>query len=73
MFGTWGFRIFWGYSGVPIGSLVVPFWGLPYRLLDICHKKELLRSLWIVRAQGFRLLRGLSRVRVLSLPGSFFM
>ena len=34
---------------LPIGSLVVPFGGLPYRILDInrTHKKEPLRSLWV--------------------------
>ena len=31
----------------PIGSLVVPFSGLPYRILNINHQKELLGSLWV--------------------------
>ena len=29
---------------LPIGSLVVPFWD---RILNINHKKELLRGLWV--------------------------
>ena len=32
---------------MPIGSLVVPFWGLPHRILNTNHKKELLRGLWV--------------------------
>ena len=31
-----------------IRSIVVPFWGLPYRILNINHKKEPLWSLWVV-------------------------
>ena len=38
-------------SGVPIGSMVVPYWGLPYRILNINHKKELLWSLWVFAAR----------------------
>ena len=30
---------------LPRGSIVVPFWGFPYRLQNIHHKKELLWSL----------------------------
>ena len=30
-----------------MGSLVVPFGGLPYRILNTNHKKELLRGLWV--------------------------
>ena len=30
---------------ISTGSLVVPFWGLPSRVLNMNHKKELLRSL----------------------------
>ena len=37
-----------GVSALPIGSLVVPFWGLPYRILNVNHKKELLRGLWVL-------------------------
>ena len=33
--------------GLPTGSKVLPFWGLPYRILIINHKKELLWSLWV--------------------------
>ena len=33
-------------SAVPLGSQVVPFWGLPYRILSMNHKKELPGSLW---------------------------
>ena len=33
---------------IPIGSLVVPFLGLPYSILNMNHKKELLRSLWVL-------------------------
>ena len=32
---------------IPIGPQVAPFWGLPYRILNINHKKELLRGLWV--------------------------
>ena len=32
---------------LPIGSIVVPFWGLPYRILQMNPKKELLWSLWV--------------------------
>ena len=32
---------------VPIGSKVVPFWGLPYRILNMIHKQELLMRLWV--------------------------
>ena len=32
---------------LPIGSTVVPFWGLPYRILNTNHKKELLWSPWV--------------------------
>ena len=27
------------------------FWGLPYRILNIDHKKELLRGLWVTQAK----------------------
>ena len=30
-----------------MGYKVVPFLGLPYRILNISHKKELLWSLWV--------------------------
>ena len=33
-----------------MGSKVIPFWGVPYRILNIHHKKEQLWSLWV----GFR-------------------
>ena len=29
------------------GSIVVPFLGLPYRVLHMNHKKELLWNLWV--------------------------
>ena len=32
---------------IPIGSIVVPFLGLPYRILNMNPKKELLWSLWV--------------------------
>ena len=32
---------------LPIGTIVVSL-GLPYRILNINHKKELLRSLWVL-------------------------
>ena len=35
-------------TSLPIGSIVVPFWALPYRILNIDHKKELLWSLSVV-------------------------
>ena len=34
-------------SALPIGSLVVPFLGLPYGILKMSRTKELLRSLWV--------------------------
>ena len=33
---------------LPIGSIVVPFWVLPERILAVNHKKELLWSLWVL-------------------------
>ena len=37
----------WGVQGLPIGSIVVPFWDyLNYRILNTNHKKELLWRLW---------------------------
>ena len=33
---------------VVIGPLSGSFWGLPYRILDISHERELLRGLWVV-------------------------
>ena len=33
--------------GLPIGSMVVPFLGLRYRILNMNHKKELPWSLWV--------------------------
>ena len=36
------YRLYVVSCRVPIGSLVVPFWGLPYETI-----KELLRSLWL--------------------------
>ena len=39
-----------GFWGLPTGSKVVLFWGLPCRILNINHKKELRWSLWV----GFR-------------------
>ena len=35
-------------SSLPIGPLSGSFLGLPYRILNINHKKELLRGLWVV-------------------------
>ena len=37
-----------GSAASDIGSLVVPFWGLPYRILNVNHKRELLRGLWVL-------------------------
>ena len=34
-------------SPIPIGSLRVPFWDYLISILNISHKKELLRSLWV--------------------------
>ena len=31
-------------QSLPIGSVVVSFWGLPYRILFIDHKEELIES-----------------------------
>ena len=36
-----------GLDSLPVGSLVVPFWDYIIDILDINHKKELLRSLWV--------------------------
>ena len=33
---------------IPIGSIVVPFGELPYRIVNMSPKKELLWSLWVV-------------------------
>ena len=33
---------------IPIGSLVVPFWDYLNRILNMNHKTELLRSLWVI-------------------------
>ena len=40
-------------QSIPRGSIAVPFYflGLPYRVLNINHKKELLWSLWLWRNQ----------------------
>ena len=43
---------------VPIGSLVVPFLGLPYRILNMNHKKELLWSLWVAGARALTIPAG---------------
>ena len=40
---------------LPTGSIVVPFWDLPFWILKMNHKKELQRSLW-ARTHGLRLL-----------------
>ena len=37
-------------QGLPRGSIVRSFLGLPYRILNVNHKKELFWSLWV----GFR-------------------
>ena len=35
----------WGYiAHRPLSS---SYWGLPYRILNINHRKELLRGLWV--------------------------
>ena len=49
-----GMSLFWKGGKLCMGSLVVPFWGLPYRILNINHKKELPRSLWVCIHQGTR-------------------
>ena len=43
-----GFRVVYGYTHRLLSS---SFLGLPYRVLNINHKKELLRSLWVVPRQ----------------------
>ena len=42
-----------GFTHRPLSS---SFWGLPYRVLNINHKKELLRGLWLMGrdVSGFR-------------------
>ena len=52
------------------GTLVVPFWDYLYRILNMNHKKELLRSLWV---QGHEdLLVGADRGWIAGLgPGDF--
>ena len=37
------------FSGCTHRLLSSSFWGLPHRNLNIDHKKELLRSLWVVQ------------------------
>ena len=50
-----------------LGSISRSFLGLPYRILNISHKKELLRGLWVLlrveglRVEGLALAVGLSR------------
>ena len=46
------------FRTLPIGSLVVPFLGFPYRILTIDHKKELLWSLFVspTPKSGYRLM-----------------
>ena len=47
-----GFGVFLGFTHRPLSS---SFWGLPYRVLNISHKKELLRGLWVAcRTIGLR-------------------
>ena len=36
-----------GAQALPIGPIVVPFLGLPYRILNMIPKKELLWGLWV--------------------------
>ena len=45
--------------GLTHRPLAGSFSGLPYRILNINHKKELLRGLW-VEVRGFNRFRGLS-------------
>ena len=37
---------------IPVSSLVVPFWDYLIGFLNINHKKELLRSLWVYPAMS---------------------
>ena len=41
------------------------FWGLPYRVLNMNHKKDLLRSLWVGRS-GFRIVMIFAHLTVLA-------
>ena len=36
----------------PIGPEVVPFWGLPSRILNTNHEKELLGGLWVANREA---------------------
>ena len=49
------------YSKLPIGPLSSSVLGLPYRILNISHKKELLRGLW-VRLRAFTIRAGMVHV-----------
>ena len=40
------------YEDLPIGPIVVRFWGLPYRILNMNPKKELLWGLWVYPKQS---------------------
>ena len=63
---------------VSIGSIVVPFWGLPFRIVNINHKEELLWSLWVsvnyvpndvwTRVDGFRSLGSRARASIYFYP-----
>ena len=48
-FGVLGFRGFgvWGLGALGLFGLGFRVLGLPYRILNINHKKELLRGLWV--------------------------
>ena len=41
-------------KNAPSEAISSSFWGLPYRILNINHKKELLRGLWVKQVLGFR-------------------
>ena len=37
-----------GYGSLPIGPIVVPSWGEPYRILKMNPQRELLWGLWVI-------------------------
>ena len=51
-FKSWRLCGFFYVPHIPIGPQVVPFGITCYRILDINHKKGLLRGLWVIIRSG---------------------
>ena len=63
---SFGFSVKRAAGPIPIGSFVVPFWDMPYRILHMNHKKELLRSLWVFLGAHLRIISWRPRLQVAS-------